>query len=104
MSTMDTPTHAAAHPLLSPSSSLQRNPESSHVLTHHSISHSQGIGYSYIDKGAATLPYVANDTTTSADSLGALQDFFATYSQFRTSPLYVVPSAFSKYIDNRFGV
>ena len=47
----------------------------------------QGVGFSYIDKGAASLPYVANDTTTSADSLGALQDFFASYSQFRSSVL-----------------
>lgn len=48
-----------------------------------------GVGFAYIDKGAATLPYVANDTTTSADSLGAMQDFYASYPQFAKSPLFL---------------
>ena len=48
-----------------------------------------GVGFSYIDKSAAALPYAANDTTTAADSLGALQDFFASYPQFAASPLWL---------------
>ena len=46
-----------------------------------------GVGFSYID--GAKLPYVANDTTTSADSLGALQDFFASYPAFASRPLWL---------------
>jgi carboxypeptidase C (cathepsin A) len=48
-----------------------------------------GVGFAYIDKGAASLPYVANDTTTAADSLGALQSFFRAYPQFATSALWL---------------
>ena len=48
-----------------------------------------GVGFSYIDPSAAKLPYVANDTTTAADSLGALQDFFATYAAFAALPLWL---------------
>ena len=48
-----------------------------------------GVGFSYIDAGAAKLPYVANDTTTAADSLGALQDFFAAYPAFAARPLWL---------------
>jgi len=48
-----------------------------------------GVGFAYIDKGAAALPYVANDTTTAADSLGALQDFFRSYPAFASSALFL---------------
>ena len=44
-----------------------------------------GVGFSYVDAGAAPLPYLANDTTTSADSLGALADFFASFAQLSNS-------------------
>ena len=44
-----------------------------------------GVGFSYIDAGAAALPYAANDTTTAADSLAALADFFASFTNLSSS-------------------
>ncbi len=54
-----------------------------------------GVGFSYIDKGVANLPYTANDTTTAADSLAALADFFATYHQFNKSDLWLSGESYS---------
>jgi serine carboxypeptidase-like clade 2 len=54
-----------------------------------------GVGFSYIDKGVASLPYIANDTTTTADSLGALVDFFATYTMFNKSSLWLSGESYS---------
>ena len=46
-----------------------------------------GVGFSYID--GAPLPYTANDTTTSADSLAALNDFFSSFPAFASTPLFL---------------
>ena len=46
-----------------------------------------GVGFSY-DLGAP-LPYVANDTTTTADSLAALAAFFAAFPGLATSKLWL---------------
>jgi len=48
-----------------------------------------GVGFSYIDKGVASLPYTANDTTTTADSISALVDFFSTFTAFNSSSLWL---------------
>ena len=54
-----------------------------------------GVGFSYIDKGVASLPYTANDTTTTADSIAALVDFFATYTAFNSSSLWLSGESYS---------
>ena len=46
-----------------------------------------GVGFSHIQGQAP--PYTANDTSTSADSLGALVDFFSAYPAFAASPLWL---------------
>ena len=52
-----------------------------------------GVGFSY--DAAAPPPYAANDTSTAADSLAALRDFFASFPAFAGRDLWLTGESYA---------
>jgi serine carboxypeptidase-like clade 1 len=52
-----------------------------------------GVGFSYVQGGAP--PYAANDTSTAADNVAALENFFALFPAFGGSPLWLAGESYA---------